>query len=250
MATASGSSAIRSSARGNIPTARHSRLYRLANATGPAAGVTSTKLTVSATNCFDTPCTGNLSVLDMVYDGNDPTGNTVVCWLRPTTGVEGGVYRTTTALTTATFTNQLLQTATANSRGELASVTIGGVTTMYLANGESSTGRVRRSVDGGVTWSAVLAGGSGVCGGQCFYDISIAIDPTNANIAYLGGADGTKLMRRATDGLTTAANTTQDKGLHATITPAVANAPNNNIVYNGTDGGICAPRTQPPAGKV
>ena len=69
-------------------------IYRLANATGPAAGVTATKLTVSATNCFDTPCTGNLSVLDMVYDGNDATGNTVVCWLRPTTGVEGGVYRT------------------------------------------------------------------------------------------------------------------------------------------------------------
>src|SRR6185436_20114579 len=38
-------------------------LYRLANATGPAAGVTATKLTVVATNCFDTPCTGNHSVL-------------------------------------------------------------------------------------------------------------------------------------------------------------------------------------------
>ena len=95
-------------------------LYRLANATGPAAGVTSTKLTVSATNCFDTPCTGNLSILDMAYDGLDATGNTIALWLRPTTGTEGGVYRTTTALTTGTFVNTLVQTSTTNSRGEIA----------------------------------------------------------------------------------------------------------------------------------
>jgi hypothetical protein len=215
-------------------------LYRLANATGPAAGVTATKLTVSATNCFDTPCTGNLSILDMAYDGLDATGNTIALWLRPTTGVEGGVYRTTTALTTAVFTNTLLQTATANSRGELASVTIGGVTTMYLASGESSTGRLRRSVDGGVTWSAILAGASGFCGGQCFYDIAIAIDPTNANIAYVGGAAGSSILRKTTDGFATAGNTpSRQVGLHAdNHALAVANAPNNHIVYDGTDGGI------------
>jgi hypothetical protein len=215
-------------------------IYRLANATGPAAGVTATKLTVNATNCFDTPCTGNLSILDMAYDGNDATGNTIVCWLRPTTGVEGGVYRTVNALTTATFTNQLLQTATSNSRGELASVTIGGVTTMYLASGESGTGRIRRSVDGGVTWSAALAGASGFCGGQCFYDIAIAIDPTNANIAYVGGAASSNILRKTTDGFATAGNTpSRQVGLHAdNHAVAIANAPNNNILYDGTDGGI------------
>jgi len=215
-------------------------IYRLANATGPAAGVTATKLTVSATNCFDTPCTGNLSVLDMAYDKNDATGNTFVCWLRPTTGVEGGVYRTTTALSTATFANTLLQTATANSRGEIDSVTLAGTTTMYLANGESSTGRLRRSTDGGQTWSAILAGASGFCGGQCFYDIAIAIDPVNASIAYVGGAAGTNILRRTTDGFATAANTpSRQTGLHADDhVIAVANAPNNNIVYDGNDGGI------------
>ena len=215
-------------------------LYRLANATGPAAGVTSTKLTVSATNCFDTPCTGNLSILDMAYDGLDATGNTIALWLRPTTGTEGGVYRTTTALTTGTFVNTLVQTATTNSRGEIASVTIGGVTTMYLANGESTNGRLRKSIDGGQTWSAALAGAANFCTGQCFYDIAIAIDPTNANIAYVGGAAGTNIMRRTTDGFATVANTpSRQVGLHAdNHALAVANAPNNNIVYNGTDGGI------------
>ena len=215
-------------------------LYRLANATGPAAGVTATKLTVSATNCFDLPCTGNLSILDMVYDGLDATGNTIALWLRPTTGAEGGVYRTTTALSTATFTNTFSQVSTANSRGELASVTIGGVTTMYLASGESSTGRIRKSVDGGQTFGAILPGASGFCGGQCFYDIAIAIDPTNADIAYVGGAAGTSILRKTTDGFGSAANTpSRQDGLHAdNHVLVVASAPNNNIVYDGNDGGI------------
>jgi photosystem II stability/assembly factor-like uncharacterized protein len=225
---------------GTVPPLGIRGIYRLANATGPAAGVTFTKLTISATNCFDLPCTGNMAVLDMVYDGLDATGNTIVCWLRPTTGAEGGVYRTTTALSTATFTNTLSQTATANSRGELASVTIAGVTTMYLANGESATGRIRQSVDGGQTWSATLAGASGFCGGQCFYDIAIAIDPTNANIAYVGGAAGSNILRKTTDGFASVANTpSMQTGLHAdNHALAVANAPNNAIVYDGTDGGI------------
>ena len=235
---------------GTIPPTAIRGIYRLANATGAAAGVTATKLTVSATNCFDTPCTGNLSILDMVYDGNDATGNTIVCWLRPTTGAEGGVYRTINALTTASFTNTLSTTTTTVSRGEIASVTIGGVTTMYLADGEgtgaggacttASCGKLRKSIDGGQTWSAQLLGANNFCGGQCFYDIAIAIDPTNANIAYVGGAAGTSIMRKTTDGFATVANTpSRQVGLHAdNHALAVANAPNNNIVYNGTDGGI------------
>ncbi|MEP6636003.1 MAG: hypothetical protein ABJB97_04700, partial [Acidobacteriota bacterium] len=138
------------------------------------------------------------------------------------------------------FTNTLSQILTANSRGELASVTIGGVTTMYLANGESSTGRIRKSVDGGQTWSAVLAGASGFCSGQCFYDIAIAIDPTDANIAYAGGAAGTNILRKTTDGFATTVNTpSRQTGLHAdNHVIVVGSAPNNNVVYDGNDGGI------------
>ncbi len=224
-------------------------IYRLASATGPAAGVTVTKLTVNASNCFDTPCTGNLSILDMVYDGNDATGNTIALWLRPTTGGEGGVYRTTTALTTATFANTLATTATSVSRGELSAVTIAGTTTMYLADGEgtgvggacttSSCGRLRKSSDGGLTWSAQLAGANNFCGGQCFYDIAIAIDPTNANTAYVGGNSGTNILRKTTDGFATAANTLSTQtGLHAD-NHVLAVAPSKpNVVYDGTDGGI------------
>src|SRR5205085_3377871 len=153
-------------------------IYRLANATGPAAGVTFTKLTVNAVNCFDTPCTGNQSVLDMVFDPADATGNTLVCWARPAVVVsDGGVFRTTTAQTTAVFTETLAVAQAANTRGELAAVNIAGTTTVYLASGELTNGRLRKSVDGGQTWSAALAGAANFCSGQCFYDIAIAIDP-------------------------------------------------------------------------
>src|SRR6266480_667468 len=229
---------------GTVPPLGIRGIYRLANATGPAAGVTATKLTVNAVNCFDTPCTGNHSILDMVFDPADLTGNTLVCWARPAVVVgDGGVFRSINAQTTASFTQTLAVAQAANTRGELAAVNIGGVTTMYLASGEQpsgTAGRLRKSVDGGQTWSAVQLGASGFCGGQCFYDIAIAIDPLNANLAYVGGAAGTNILRRTTDGFATTAKTPSSQiGLHAdNHVLAVANAPNNNIIYDGTDGGI------------
>src|SRR6185437_4885935 len=79
---------------GTVPPTGLRGIYRLGSATGPAAGVTATKLTVNPVNCFDTPCTGNHNILDMVFDLNDPTGNTIVCWARPIIAVgDGGVFR-------------------------------------------------------------------------------------------------------------------------------------------------------------
>ena len=228
---------------GTVPPLGLRGIYRLANATGPPAGVTFTKLTVNAVNCFDTPCTGNQSVLDMVFDPGDATGNTIVCWARPVIAVgDGGVFRTTTAQTTATFTQTLAVTQAANTRGELDAVRIGGVTTMYLASGEvpaGAAGRLRVSIDGGQTWSLPLAGASGFCNPQCFYDIAIAIDPTDANVAYVGGAAGTNILRKTTDGFATVANTPSTQvGLHADD-HVIAIAPSNHlIVYEGNDGGI------------
>src|ERR1041384_6177720 len=46
-----------------------------------------------------------------------------------------------------------------------------------LCNSSSSFGSLRRSTDGGVTWSAKLAGGGGFCGGQCFYNIGFDLLP-------------------------------------------------------------------------
>jgi photosystem II stability/assembly factor-like uncharacterized protein len=228
---------------GFIPPTGIRGIYRLGNATGPPAGVTLTKLTVNPVNCFDSPCTGNQSVLDMVFDPADATGNTLVCWARPIILVnDGGVFRTINAQTTGVFTQTLAVGQAANTRGELAAVNIGGTTTMYLASGEvpsGTAGRLRKSTDGGQTWGPALAGASGYCGGQCFYDIAIAIDPTNANIAYVGGAAGTSILRKTTDGFATTGNTpSRQNGLHADNHVIVVAPSNPNIVYDGNDGGI------------
>jgi len=83
---------------------------------------------------------------------------------------------------------------------------------------------------------------TGFCGGQCFYDIAVAVTPDNQTI-HLGGAAGngggncqTNVMKRSLNGGTTWAsnNTTLHADEHA-----LAIAPSNpQIVYTGSDGGI------------
>src|ERR1035437_8337945 len=91
------------------------------------------------------------------------------------------------------------------------------------------------------TWSAELAGFGGFCDGQCWYDISLAIDPTNASLILVGGsATGGlscySILKRSIDGGAT--SSPSEGGLHAD-NHALAFAPSNaNIVYCGTDGGI------------
>jgi hypothetical protein len=63
---------------------------------------------------------------------------------------------------------------------------------VYVASGEGGSGRLRRSVDGGVTWSGAIAGGTGFCAGQCFYNIGLDVLPgpttaTSDDIVVLGG---------------------------------------------------------------
>ena len=125
----------------------------------------------------------------MVLDPQDPSGHTLIVWLNGTNVAnDGGIYRSTNAMSGApTFTQTLITTSTttSNGRGELRTYVRSGVTEIYVASGEPSNvpaaaticnsatnfGALRRSDDGGVTWSAKLQGGGGFCGGQCFYNI-------------------------------------------------------------------------------
>ncbi|HJQ68444.1 MAG TPA: C25 family cysteine peptidase [Blastocatellia bacterium] len=151
-------------------------------------------------------------------------------------GTGGGIYVSTDALAaTPTFTRTL---SLESVRIELDLHSSGGTVNIYAASGESN-GRLRRSTDGGATWSGILTAANGFCGGQCFYDIALAIDPTNPNIVMLGGnvtGAATKLIARSTDGGATFTNVAT--GVHAD-NHVVTFAPSNNQVgYMGTDGGI------------
>ena len=148
-------------------------------------------------------------------------------------GGDGGVYTTANALDAApTFTQTLSTSLTGNpSRIELAAVRVAGVTTVYAASGEG-TGTVYKSIDSA---PFNLTVDNNFCNPQCFYDIAIAVDPTDANKVYLGGSPALPFGRSTNGGASFANNS---NNLHVD-TQAIAVAPSNpNIVYFGSDGGI------------
>jgi hypothetical protein len=223
-------------------------LYRSTNAM--SADPRFSKITVQPANG------GNRGITDIAFGA---TPNILIAGVNgfSTGGNDGGIWRTANALDpTPTFTNQVVVgTATATIQIRFAVNTVNGVTTMLGATGESpvpngsncgAPGWVRKSTDGGVTWSLGLIQTSGFCNSQCFYDMSPAMDPTNSNIIYLGGSANadtnppratcrSNVLTRTLDGT----NFTRiDTGLHAD-THAVAVAPSNpSVVYFGSDGGV------------
>ena len=262
----------------SIPPLGMRGLYKLTNAIGAPATVGVTRIAVSpnaaAGGCFDSPCTGNRNVSDMVYDLSDPSGNTLIVWLNgvgatnamPPVPIpnDGGIYRSTNVLSgSPTFTQTLVTTAasTGNGRGVFAvAQKAPSPALIYVASGEPSTGgtlcnsssnpgALRRSTDGGVTWSTELPGGGGFCStagsNQCFYNIGIDLVPgatTASDKILLGGSihsNGicTRMEGTSADGAATTFSNT-DGGLHAD-THVIKIAPSDpSIVYRGDDGGI------------
>jgi hypothetical protein len=212
-------------------------VYRSTNAAGAAP--TFSRLTVATAST-------DRSVTDMVLEPGN--ANNLLCVVFGTSAAgDGGIYRSTNALaTTPTFTRTLtLGTTTSGVRAELAINKVGTTVTVVAATGETvsgcvgESGGVRRSTNGGTTWSNVLTASRGFCGGQCFYDIAIGIDPNNANNIYLGGSsNGTcaTIFSRSTNA--GSAFTKSSTGLHAD-SHVIAVAPSNpTIIYTGNDGGI------------
>jgi hypothetical protein len=155
-----------------------------------------------------------------------------------------GVYRSTNALTGsgATYTRVINYSGTINN-AKFASYKEGAANAVfYIASEEGANeGAVRRSTDGGATWTAVGAlGGTGFCSPQCFYDIAIDVDKNTTtavtdDTVYLGGA-ATFIVQKSTNGGATF--TPSQRGLHPD-THAVEIAPSNpNVVFTGNDGGM------------
>ncbi|MEO7794161.1 MAG: hypothetical protein ABIV06_05250 [Thermoanaerobaculia bacterium] len=210
-------------------------LYRSTNAT--SASPAFTKLTVANGVLIPGDTSGNLSITDIAIDPTD--ANRLVAWVfGAASAANGGLYLSTDALAPAPLFTQTLVSTAANVRGEIAGNRVGSTVTFYLANGEGSTGRLRSSVDGGVTWSGFLSGASGFCGGQCFYDIAIDVHPSNASILNVGGAPALIAGRSIDGGATFTTNAQSANGVHSD-THAIAIADSDpTIVYLGCDGGI------------
>ena len=212
------------------PTAPNRGIFRSTNA-GSAAPVFQ-KLTMGAS--------ANRDVFDIEFEPGNP--NTLYATTYGTSAAnDGGVHRTTNAFDAApTFTRILSAgTATGGARVELALNKVGNVLTIYAATSESS-GTVKRSVDGGTNW-ATLTAATGFCSTQCTYDMPIAVDPTNANVLYIGGnADGTSsaiLKKSANAAGATPTFAKAQTGLHAD-SHVIEIDPSNNNVWFGSDGGV------------
>ncbi|MEZ5307501.1 MAG: VCBS repeat-containing protein [Pyrinomonadaceae bacterium] len=208
------------------------------NSVFPSRGVYRSTNATSATPTFAklTGLAGNLnaSVRDIAIDPSNPDiliANVIAG------SPSGGIYRSTNAL--ANNPNfSLVQLFDSGSTSELtaefAAIHPSGDTnaTFYAATGNLG-GRVLRSTDGGESWTERID--NNFCTPQCFYDIAIAVDPTNASRIYLGGAPSV-VASFSTDGGATF--TSGGSGVHVD-THAFAVAPSDpTIVYLGTDGGI------------
>ncbi len=205
-------------------------LFRSTDAT--SADPTFTKMVMTG------PAAQNRAIVDIAMDPGNP--DLVLCTLVDTFNLtEGGVFRSTNALApvpsfTRTFVVGLNGT---NSRTELAlhrdSGT--GVVTVYAASGLAG-GTVHRSIDGGATWAQRID--NNFCTPQCFYDIAIDVDPTNADTVYLGGSPFLAFGRSINGGTNFTNNAATAQGLHVD-THAIAVAPSlPTTIYCGNDGGI------------
>lgn len=205
-------------------------LFRSTNATAGAGSVAFTKLTVQTANG------GNRSINDMVFEPSNP--NTLYCTVYGF-GVanDGGIYKTTNALAaTPSFTNVLVTGAAgAAYRTMLAINKVGATVTIYAGRENGSSGAIIKSVDGGTTWITVT-GTFGFCGGQCFYDIALDVDPADANKMYIGGSSGTNIFNYTLDGGATFLSSTVN--LHADVHAVVVSPSASSTIYLGCDGGV------------
>jgi photosystem II stability/assembly factor-like uncharacterized protein len=205
-------------------------LYRSTNAM--SASPSFKKLNVATANG------GNRQVSDIVMEPGNP--NRVIAHVRGNPGAgDGGIYLSENAMAAdPTFrqTFNTIATSTAQLRGELAINKTGQTVTVIAAFGDNN-GTVIKSGDGGSAWETLTAGAS-FCNPQCFYDVAVAIDPSDAQKVYIGGSPGTggATFKRSTNG---GVNFTESSaGLHVD-THVIAVAPSNpNIIYFGSDGGV------------
>lgn len=186
---------------------------------------------------------GNLSITDIEFDPANPS--TVFTTVRGTSAAgAGGVYRSYDALSASpTFTRVLaVANASALVRAEIAVARSGDSLIIFAATSDGN-GTVRRSIDGGNTWSAPIASVQGYCNPQCSYDMPIAVNPANPNFVAVGGAgDGPGIVgmfARSFNALSdTPTFSESQQGLHADVHAIEFFPANPNIIWHGNDGGI------------
>ncbi|MEQ9400570.1 MAG: hypothetical protein RJQ04_15515 [Longimicrobiales bacterium] len=165
---------------------------------------------------------------DVVMDPTDPN----VLWAG---AMNDGVYKSTDGGVTFQRLSQGLPAANATNRVNLA-VSPSAPNTVYAAvvepEGVLELQGLFRTDDGGATWAQTAT--TPACG-QCFYDLTLAVDPTDPNTLYFGGVN----FQKSVDG----GATFQDAGtdqlvLHVDQHHIVFDPTDPSVLFVGNDGGI------------
>jgi photosystem II stability/assembly factor-like uncharacterized protein len=114
------------------------------------------------------------------------------------------------------------------------------VTSSTAGNSSWDLFKIKRSDDGGATFTDLTAGTPDYMGGQGNYDTPVIVDPTNSAIVYVGGAYGNDTVLRSGDSGVTWADISNfssgDVSPHADHHAMTFDA--NGKLLDGDDGGI------------
>jgi photosystem II stability/assembly factor-like uncharacterized protein len=200
---------------------------------------TFTKLALGSGNIS---ATADFRVTSIIYEPNSSDHMFVGVADAAGLGI-GGVYFTTNASAVSPTFTKVLATAKADfAPVKLAINRIGTAVTVVAVTGETADpfgnqGKAYKATYDTNTQSpnfTPLPAANGFAAGQGFYNLDVAIDPTNANNIYAVGTLGTTfLFSRNGGGSFTASNNTLHVDSHA-----VRVASNGSTVYTGNDGGV------------
>lgn len=209
-----------------FPNAPVEGVYRSTNATGAAPIFN--RITSGATDTTD------ISILDVVIDPLNPD---LLVYSSLSDNV--GLFRTTNATAaTPTFTKTLDLKDATNRRSEQTAElavqhTVAQNPAIFYAAAGKGKGTIYRSADGGATWTIQV--NNQFCQDQCFYDIAVAVDPSDAANVYIGGQSNIIFAKSTDSG---ASFTTNNVNLHADSQVLTVAPSNSNTIYFGNDGGI------------
>ena len=99
------------------------------------------------------------------------------------------------------------------------------------------TSSIWRTIDGGASWAQVSSGSS-ACDGQCSYNMTIGVDPTNADIVYRGNVR----LFKSTDGGLNWTDLINGWGgsqkVHQDVQELLVHPTDTNVFFVGSDGGL------------
>jgi hypothetical protein len=107
--------------------------------------------------------------------------------------------------------------------------------TLYASVQNSTSSQllgIYRSANGAVSWTAANDNGGASCGSQCWYDMTLAVHPTDPNTVFFGGIS----LFRSVNGGTTFEDVRGP--IHVDQHTLVFDTANPNVLYVGNDGGV------------